>query len=84
MSDVGKEIGATRGGKWMGKDERLGMGFTNLCPDKFRQRPDELRRRIAVALEALFVDDLTDCVPERGLEALHSLVSMPVTCRVSQ
>lgn len=50
--------------------EKKKRTLTYLRPHQLRQRPDELRRGVAVALERLLVDDLADGVPQGSLEAL--------------
>jgi hypothetical protein len=52
------------------------LGFflrTDLCPDQFGQSTDKLGRRIAIAFQRFFVDDLAYGVPEGGFEALVAL-----------
>ena len=48
-------------------------GRTNLCPDQLGERSDELRRRVAVPAQRLFVDHLADGEPEGLFEALEGV-----------
>jgi hypothetical protein len=47
------------------------QGPTDLVPDHVGQGADELRGRVAVALEGLLVDHLADGEPEGCFEALE-------------
>lgn len=46
------------------------ISLTNLSPDKFCEGTDELRCGVAIATEGLFIDDLTNGVPQGSLETL--------------
>ena len=56
-----------------GGGEREGIG-THLRPHQLRQRPDKLRRRVAVPAHRLVVDHLADGEPEGFFEALGVLI----------
>lgn len=53
-----------------GEELEILCGFLDLGVNELGQGADELRRRIEVFC-AFVVDELSDCVPEGGLEALR-------------